>query len=279
MSDLDPYMIRAHVQGFEDIADQYTLDSAHVRNIHDCELDIAYGEREGEVLDVFWPQGHSSNLPIHMFVHGGYWRANSKDDYSFVANTIVESGAIAIIVDYDLMPDFRMDVLVEQVRNAARWVRHNGEKMGGDPTQFTASGHSAGAHLASYLQLQGVGETEEPDTGVSRLLLLSGIYDLTPIRKSFLQDEISLTEEEANLWSPIACEGSENINISLAVGDLETAPFHQDMKQFETTIAAAKGEVSASTLYHEDHMTIVRSLGESGTECAELLMKCIHGEC
>ncbi|MBL4646936.1 MAG: hypothetical protein JKY99_10830, partial [Rhizobiales bacterium] len=74
------------------------------------------------------------------------------------------------------------------------------------------------------------------------------------------------------------CDASADINIELAVGALETAPFHNDMKQFAKTITGAGGQVSSATLAEEDHMTIVRSLGESGTECSQLLMKCIHEE-
>jgi acetyl esterase/lipase len=41
---------------------------------------------------------------VHLFFHGGYWRAFDRSDYSFVARPITEAGAIAVIANYGLMP-------------------------------------------------------------------------------------------------------------------------------------------------------------------------------
>ena len=102
-------------------------------------------------LDLFFPPERSGPLPVHLFVHGGYWRMFSKSDYSYIADTITRAGAIAVIVDYALMPSVRMATIVEQATRAKRWVLTNIRSYGGDPDQFTISGHSAGAHLATFL--------------------------------------------------------------------------------------------------------------------------------
>jgi arylformamidase len=48
-----------------------------------------------------------------MFVHRGYWRAFSKEDFAFVADAMNACGAIAATIDYSLMPKVRMGRLVE----------------------------------------------------------------------------------------------------------------------------------------------------------------------
>src|SRR3546814_2350892 len=44
-------------------------------------LDVAYGPSAGEKLDLFLPE--TKGAPIHMFIHGGYWRSRDKREYSF----------------------------------------------------------------------------------------------------------------------------------------------------------------------------------------------------
>lgn len=277
MTEQDPYMIRALVLDFENISAKGVAVSEAARERHKHRLDVAYGESAREVLDIFWPENPATNAPIHIFIHGGYWRAGSKSDCSFVANTVLDAGAIAVLVEYDLIPDQRMTTLVEQVRRAARWVRDNAEELGGDAEAISASGHSAGGHLASYLMAKGVHEDVFPDTGVRRLLLLSGIYDLGPIPNSFLQPEISLTADEVAKWSPVGATLPTDIQAVAAVGEKESFPFHDDAKALAANISAAGFATSAVSLAGEDHMTIVQSLGQAGTDCAALLLECIAG--
>ncbi len=84
--------------------------------------DVAYGPWPEETLDLFFPAPDVASGAVHMFVHGGYWRMFSKNDFSFVAETVTRAGAIAVIIDYALMPAVRMDVIVNQVRRAKSWI-------------------------------------------------------------------------------------------------------------------------------------------------------------
>ncbi|WP_245457116.1 alpha/beta hydrolase, partial [Mesorhizobium sp. M1A.F.Ca.IN.022.04.1.1] len=108
--------------------------------------DVAYGAGHAETLDLFFPEGRRDRLPVHIFIHGGYWRMFSKTDYSYVAGPVTKAGAIAVILGYALMPAVRMATIVDQIRRAKRWVDEHIESHGGDPGKLTVSGHSAGAH-------------------------------------------------------------------------------------------------------------------------------------
>lgn len=114
----DPFRIRDHVASFDDIVDDIRTRSIATRRTVAMEANVAYGGEPGETLDIFLPNGTGSDMPIHMFIHGGYWRMFSKEDYSCVAETVTRAGAVAAIVDYSLMPMARMDVLIGQVLNA-----------------------------------------------------------------------------------------------------------------------------------------------------------------
>ncbi len=79
------------------------------------------------------------------------------------------------------MPNARMALLTNQVRQAgANGSSSTLAEYGGDPTRMTVSGHSAGAHLASFLFLK-----DTNPSGLAAALLLSGLYELEPLRSSF----------------------------------------------------------------------------------------------
>ena len=108
----DPFRIRGHVPAFEAIQAGYARASDGGADAIRSELDLAYGPHPDERLDLFFPTGMGAPCPVHLFVHGGYWRANRKEGYSFVAGPVVAAGAIAAIVDYALLPAARMEVPV-----------------------------------------------------------------------------------------------------------------------------------------------------------------------
>ncbi len=266
----DPFRIRGHVPAFEAIQAGYARASDTARAAIRSERDLAYGPHPDERLDLFFPATAAGPCPVHLFVHGGYWRANRKEDYAFVAGPVVAAGAIAAIVEYALLPAVRMEVLVAQVRRAAAWLAAEAPRFGGDPERLTACGHSAGAHLASYLAAQAPHEPAPPALRPRALLLVSGIYDLAPITSSFLQPEIALTPEEVARWSPLGAEPVAGVRRVLAVGAVETPPFRAQTEAY----ARATGAEAPRLLPGLDHMTIVAEMGRSGSAMAALLAAC-----
>jgi arylformamidase len=274
---IDLFSIRAHVPHFAECVVDYHASSAATRATLPARIDVAYGEGPDENLDLFFPDPAFSTgpAPVHLFIHGGYWRANSKNDYSFVADSIVAQGAIAAILDYSLMPGARMGALVDQVRRAASWLGRQAHEFGGDPEAISASGHSAGGHLVSYLVCRAPHEAEVPPTSVRSVLAVSGLFDLAPIAQSFLQSEIHLTAEEIAQWSPCGAIPRPDSVVRLAVGGLETAPFFEQAERFADRLSFFGLSPRSSILAGEDHMTIVRALGRPGSDCATRLAETI----
>jgi arylformamidase len=269
--DTDPFRIRAHVAEFDAIVEDIVAASVRTRATLPMEADIAYGIGGDETLDIFFPAGVREKLPVHMFIHGGYWRMFSKRDYSYVAATVTRAGAIAVIVDYSLMPKVRMNVLVDQVQRATRWVVENISAYGGDPSRLTVSGHSAGAHLATFLFRQ-----QASASLIRSALLLGGIYDLKPMQGSFLAPEIGITDSEVAAFSPISHAYDAECRVIVAVGADETPPFHQQATEFAISLERQGLAVSVKTIYGANHMSSVRDLGlpesASGTLLSALLI-------
>ncbi|HVJ33658.1 MAG TPA: alpha/beta hydrolase [Terriglobia bacterium] len=273
----DPYRIRSYVSDFDAIAAGYRQASDRARQNWRQIADMSYGAHPDERLDLFFPPAASMPAPIHLFIHGGYWRANVKEDYAFLADTICGAGAIAAIVEYTLMPRARMERLVDQVRRAAVWIRENAANFDGDALALSASGHSAGAHLASYLAAFGPNESTMDLAPVRSLLLVSGIYDLAPIANSFLQEELHLTAEEIASWSPIQAEPAYDADRTIVVGGEETPPFSRDARELGIHMRACGATAPVRTIPQLNHMTILRDMAVDGSAMAKLLRDCIAG--
>ena len=77
----DAFRIRGHVSNFDDIVGDIVARSAATRSTVSMKADIAYGDAPSEALDLFFPADMGAPCPVHIFIHGGYWRAFSKRDY------------------------------------------------------------------------------------------------------------------------------------------------------------------------------------------------------
>ncbi|SHO66478.1 arylformamidase [Pseudoxanthobacter soli DSM 19599] len=268
---LDPFRIRDHVAGFDAIVGDLLARSAATRQRVRFLAGVSYGEAPTETLDIFFPpEPRADALPVHIFIHGGYWRMFSKEDYSCVADTVTAAGAIAVIVDYALMPSVRMDTIVDQVRRAKVWVTGHIAEHGGDPGRLTISGHSAGAHLATFLFNEGGGSS-----GVKAALLLGGLYDLAPLQSSFLQAEIGLTDAEVASFTPLGHRHDPSTAAAVLVGADETPPFHAQADAFAALLREQGLSVTRRAIAGRNHMDSVRDLGlpdsEAGTALASLI--------
>lgn len=266
----DPFRIRAHVADFDAIVEDIIASSATTRDSLSMIADVPYGHGPSETMDIFFPEGSRQNVPVHMFIHGGYWRMFSKRDYSYVANTVANAGAIAVIVDYALMPSVRMGVLVDQVRRAKRWLVDTIDAYGGDPSRLTVSGHSAGAHLATFLFNE-----QEERSGIAAALLLGGLYDLKPLQRSFLANEIGITDQEVADFSPMLHSFDRDCRVTVAVGAEETTPFHKQANDFVMMLEMQAQSVSRRSIAGVNHMSSVRDLGRPRSPTGMLLRETI----
>lgn len=158
--------------------------------------DIAYGAHPLRKLDVY-PAAGEGRAPVHMFFHGGYWRAQDKENFAFIAGALVARGSTAVIVNYELCPASTLDGVADSAIAAADWtLRHIGD-YGGDPSRVSLSGHSAGAHLgAEILAVDWRARGLDP-AAFSGAVLISGIFDPAAAIRTSVNAELNLTPEIA----------------------------------------------------------------------------------
>lgn len=260
----DLFRTRDFVPDFDRYVSTYRERSALARERLRCRLDVSYGTAEKARLDLYFPEASGGPSPIHMFIHGGYWRMFDKADFGYLAEAITGAGHIAAIINYSLMPSVRMQTIVDEVFAAASWLIENAADYGGDAGRFTVSGHSAGAQLAALLL--GTRSPVRP----SGALLLSGIYELAPLQESFLKNEIALSDDEVARFSPLRLALEAPERLSILVGENETAPFHEQAKALDRQLRHGTSNCFAQ-VPGSNHMSVVLDMADPETVCGQHL--------
>ncbi len=113
-------------------------------------LDLELPKKE---LNVYAPK-FAENLPVLVFFYGGSWERGKKETYGFFGRRLARRDMVVVIADYPLSPDYQIQEMEKSAAEAILWTKYNIQEYGGDPNKIVASGHSAGAHLASLVTMK-----------------------------------------------------------------------------------------------------------------------------
>ena len=93
--------------------------------------DLAYGDDTTETFDLFEPTQprDARPAPLLVFIHGGYWRSLSKNDFSWIARSYVERGVKVAILDYGLAPRYPLERIVRQHLQAIAFLWLNADAL------------------------------------------------------------------------------------------------------------------------------------------------------
>lgn len=206
--------------------------SAEARSRYKSACDIAYGKGPLATLDVFFAA--QADAPVHVFLHGGYWRGRDKSDYSFIANALIPLGITTVVMNYDLCPKVPLPAIVLQVREGMRWIYSHASQFAGSGVlpRLSFSGHSAGAHLIAAALAADSGETVLPAGRSTSAVLISGIYELEPVLSISVNEEIRLRPEYVDGMSPMRHPPLADLSLDVVVGGAETPDWIQQSKAF-----------------------------------------------
>jgi arylformamidase len=267
------YDNRGKVAKYAEYIARYPAESARTRDTLPSRLDLRYGPNPGETLDLFLPEGHGP-WPVHVFVHGGYWRSLDKQDFSFVARAFQPAGVLVAVINYALIPTVGMDELVRQVRASVVWLHRNAAALGGDPDRLTVSGHSAGGHLVAMLmstdwhRFAGL-----PDDVVKAGCGISGLYDLEPIRLCYLNETLGLSAEAARRNSPVHLVPATAGRLLLPLGASEGDEYHRQTESLAAAWRRRGLAVEVMDLAGHDHFSIITELGNPGTPLSREILR------
>jgi len=156
------------------------------------DADLAYGAHPRRRLDIYRAQGNTQG-DVHIFFHGGYWRAGDKQSYAYLAKALVDRGITAVVPNYELCGPSRFEDVVDSALAAFKWVLENIASYGGSAGRITISGHSAGAYLCALLHATDWHKEGCGDCAILGSILVSGIYDPAKAIGTSVNQELGFT--------------------------------------------------------------------------------------
>lgn len=268
------YNARAMIPDHPHIFTRWQKDSAHVRRAHAALFDLPYGESSGERLD-FFPTNRS-DAPLLVFIHGGWWRSLDKSDFSFIAPAYTRAGFNVALPNYTLAPQASVADIVQQQLRALAWLYRNAERYDFDPNRIVVAGHSAGAHLSAMMMaaVWPVFGADLPRDLVKAGILLSGVYDLEPVRHAdFVNVDLKLRAEDVPALSPAWMPQAHPAPFLTAYGGLESDEFRRQTELIASSWAA--GHRNDIPLPNVNHLTICDAFATPEHALCEATMELI----
>ncbi|HLN86245.1 MAG TPA: alpha/beta hydrolase [Candidatus Limnocylindrales bacterium] len=222
----------------------------------------AYGSSDIEKLDIY--KTKRANAPVNVYIHGGAWRNGTAKDFAFLAETFVDTGAHSVILDFIHVQDAGGSLMpmIQQVRSAVAWVYKNAASFGGDPNRIYVTGHSSGAHLTGCtLVTDWEKDFGVPANIVKGGLMVSGMYDLKPVRLSKRSRYVNFTDEIEQALSSQRHLDKLNAPIVVAYGTQETPEFQRQSRDFAAAVKAAGKPVELIVGEGFNHFEMQETLG------------------
>lgn len=262
------------------------LDDAYAtrRLAPDCEAILARQAREGEAvvreyrplhldytdetgnapdnrLDLFVPEGEGS-WPLVAFIHGGYWQRLDHTAVNFMAPRFLEQGMAFASLGYSVAPHASLDEMIVHCMRGLHAILEQAPALGLSG-EIHLGGHSAGAQLAAMIPLDGARLSNLPAVPLNSLLLVSGVFDLEPIAKCFVNEALGLDVAEARSLSPMFLLGPELPATQVLYAERDTFEFHRQSLAFAAELAGMGVAVRAACVEDCDHFDILDGLGRA----------------
>ena len=186
----------------------------------DAMLNQPYGKSERQRYDLFTPEGGLDVARgLLAIVHGGYWMALSKDDFSYLATGPLARGWAVAMIGYTLAPQARIAEITTEIAAATNAVA----KLGNGPLRLV--GHSAGGHLVARMMCRDVALSDQAAQRLDRVVSVSGLHDLRPLRRLAKNETWQLDDTEAATESPVMQIPREGIELACIAGADERPEF------------------------------------------------------
>jgi arylformamidase len=250
------YNNRARVPENPALITGWAKDAAAYRAIH-APRPISYGRGARHVIDFFPGDGKGA---IVVFIHGGYWQALDRSSFSHLAAGLNAHGVSVAIPSYDLCPHVTVDQIIGEMRTASRELARLGQPL-------VISGHSAGGHLAACLLATDwpAFDASLPANLVSAAYAISGLFDLSPLIGTSINEAMGLDQDAARAVSPLFWRAPARLSLDAVVGENESAEFFRQSR----TIVDLWGKANVATRFGNvpgaNHFTAIAPLAEANS--------------
>jgi acetyl esterase/lipase len=227
-------------------------------------LDLAYGGKERNRIDLFLPQGTPKGLVV--FVHGGYWMALDKSYWSNLAAGPLAHGYAVAMPSYTLCPENRIGGIVKEIGAAITAAAATVE----GPIMLT--GHSAGGHLVSRMASATSPLAGDIRTRIRHVISISGVHDLRPLMRTAMNETLRIDEAEALSESPVLLRPIEGIRLTCWVGGAERAEFVRQNALLANIWTGLGAETAAVVEPDRHHFSVIDGLADPDHELTRCLL-------
>jgi arylformamidase len=229
---------------------EWRAASETFRSEHAGHLDQRYGPRERNAWDLF--PAADPKAPCLVFIHGGYWQRNRKDMFTNLIAGPYAHGWAAALPGYTLAPDATLKEITAEIQAALDWLAEHGPSHG-ISGPVVLSGWSAGGHLTALA----LGHPS-----VAAGLSISGVFELGPLRDTYLNEKLRLTDDEILSLSPLRLPVT-NKPLAIAYGTAELPPLVSDSRYLHALRAAAHAPGPLLPVSGANHFTIMHELRDT----------------
>jgi arylformamidase len=242
------------------LLDRYAALSDDVRTRLGAPQRFSYGATPVEALDVYRAR---DGAPIQIFIHGGAWRSGTAKEWAFPADMFVHRGAHFVVPDFVSVIDAggNLSTMAEQVRSAIAWTYRNAKRLGGNRERIFLSGHSSGAHLAAVALTTEWKSLGLPFNLVKGGVLLSGMYDLKPVRLSARSRYAHFDDATEQALSPQRHLEQLHARLVVAYASLDSPEFQRQSRDFAAAIKGAGKSVNLLVASGYNHFEAPETLG------------------
>jgi acetyl esterase/lipase len=233
------------VAGSGEMVNGWEQRSADLRKRHPDHIDLRYGPRERNRIDFLKAR---EKAPTLLFIHGGYWQMRAKEAFTMFAEGAMAHGINVALIGYTLAPEATLEAIVAEIHQGIDYLAGQLPILGADAGGIVVSGWSAGGHLTAMA-------LSHPK--VKAGMAISGIYDLEPIRHSYLNVKLRLDGPMARRNSPMAQPGGPMKPLALVVGAAELPLLRKQTADFAGHRAKYGLPVAYEEIPGANHFTIM----------------------
>jgi arylformamidase len=246
------------IDGWQAAGENYRAEAASR-----AEIDVVYGARPRNRLDIFHAPVPKRDAPLAVFIHGGYWRSLDKHHFSQLAAPANAAGYDVAVPTYTLCPEVTVPEIIDELRQALLFLWNRMRRS------FVVCGHSAGGHLAACMAA-----TDWPSYGATAQLVsagfgISGLYDLRPLMGTSINDTLRLTETQALVASPLLWPAPKAGRFDAWVGAEESAEFIRQSRSLQAAWSGVGRKTSCEEIAGANHFTVVNGLADPASPLSQ----------